>query len=102
MTSDSGEVRARATDRRVTAVVVTHMRPRLAGDLVRSLIEVEDLPAHRIIVVVNAVGGLDDPDLEESVRMLRLSTNEGPAGGFKAGMEEAFRDPTTLLAQALR
>lgn len=98
MTSDKREVRARPTDRHVTAVVVTHMRPRLAGDLVRSLIEVEHLPAQRIIVVVNGIGGLDDPDLEDAVRMLRLSTNEGPAGGFKAGIQEAFKDPATQWA----
>lgn len=84
-----------ASDRQVTAVVVTYMRPRLAGDLVRSLIEMEHLPAHRIIVVVNGIGGLDDQDLEKSVRMLRLPSNEGPAGGFKAGIEEALKDPAT-------
>jgi GT2 family glycosyltransferase len=82
----------------VAAVVVTHMRPRLAGDLVRSLIEVEGLPADRVIVVVNGKGGLDDPDLEASVVMLRLASNDGPAAGFRAGIEEAFRDPSTRWA----
>lgn len=82
----------------VSAVVVTHMRPRLAGDLVRCLIEVERIPADKIVVVVSGTGGLDDPDLEKSVTMLRLVTNEGPGGGFKAGIEVAFRDPATEWA----
>lgn len=82
----------------VTAVVVTHMRPRLAGNLVRSLIEVEGLVPQNIIVVVSGTGGLDDPALEDAVRMLRLATNEGPGGGFKTGIEEAFKDPTTKWA----
>ena len=82
----------------VSAVVVTHKRPRLAGDLVRSLINTERIPADRIIVVVSGEGGLDDPDLEDSVRMLRLATNEGPGGGFKAGIEEAFSDTGTSWA----
>jgi GT2 family glycosyltransferase len=74
------------------------MRPRLAGNLVRSLIEVERLPADQIVVVVSGSGGLDDPNLENSVRMIRLETNEGPAGGFKVGIEEAFSDPATEWA----
>ena len=79
----------------VTAVILTHMRPTLAGDLTRSLLEVEGLAADRIVVVVNGVGGLDDPALESRVRMLRLPENIGPAGGFKAGMIEAFSDTAT-------
>jgi hypothetical protein len=82
----------------VTAVVLTHMRPRLAGDVTRSLIEVEGVSPDRIVVVVNGVGGLDDPDLEARVRMVRLPTNTGPAGGFRAGMLEAFSDPSTRWA----
>jgi GT2 family glycosyltransferase len=80
--------------RDVTAVVLTHMRPRLAGDVVRSLLDVEQLPGSQIVVVVNGVGGLDDPELEAAVRMVRLEQNTGPAGGFRAGLEEAFADPT--------
>jgi GT2 family glycosyltransferase len=82
----------------VTAVVLTHMRPRLAGDVVRGLLAAEGLSGDQIVVVVNGVGGLDDPDLEASVRMHRLSRNTGPAGGFRAGMEAAFSDPTTEWA----
>ncbi|HEY3895544.1 MAG TPA: hypothetical protein VGL88_09270, partial [Pseudonocardiaceae bacterium] len=74
------------------------MRPTLAGDLTRSLIEVEGLAANQIVVVVNGVGGLDDPGLESQVRMLRLPENIGPAGGFKAGMIEAFSDAETRWA----
>ena len=82
----------------VTAVILTHMRPSLASDLTRSLLEVEGLAADRIVVVVNGVGGLDDPVLESRVRMVRLPENIGPAGGFKAGMIEAFSDSTTRWA----
>jgi GT2 family glycosyltransferase len=82
----------------VTAVVLTHMRPALAGDVTRSLIDIEGLSPDRIVVVVNGVGGLDDPALEAKVRMVRLPVNTGPAGGFRAGMIEAFADPSTRWA----
>ncbi len=82
----------------VTAVVLTHMRPGLAGDVTRSLIDVEGLSPERIVVVVNGVGGLDDPALEAKVNMVRLPVNLGPAGGFRAGMVEAFADPSTRWA----
>jgi rhamnopyranosyl-N-acetylglucosaminyl-diphospho-decaprenol beta-1,3/1,4-galactofuranosyltransferase len=79
----------------VTAVVLTHMRPRMAGDVTRSLLDREGLAGDQVVVVVNGPGGLDDPELEASVRMVRLPRNTGPAGGFRAGMEEAFSDPGT-------
>ncbi len=79
----------------VTAVVLTHLRPGLAGQVVRSLIETEGIAPERIVVVVNGAGGLDDPELESAVRMVRLAENLGPAGGFRAGMTEAFSDPST-------
>ena len=82
----------------VTAVVLTHMRPRLAGAVTRSLLETEGLPARRVIVVVNGDGGLDDPALERRVRMVRLSRNTGPAGGFRAGLTAAFEDTATQWA----
>ncbi len=82
----------------VTAVVLTFMRPRLAGDVVRSLMGVEGLPGAQIVVVVNGVGGLDDPALEREVQMVRLPRNLGPAGGFRVGMEEAFVRPSTQWA----
>jgi len=82
----------------VTAVILTHMRPSLAGDVTRSLLEREKLPPDRVVVVVNGVGGLDDPALESVVRMVRLPENVGPAGGFLAGMKEAFSDPRTRWA----
>jgi GT2 family glycosyltransferase len=82
----------------VTAVVLTHMRPRLAGDVVRSLLQVEGLVPDRVVLVVNGVGGLDDPDLEAAIHTIRLADNAGPAGGFRAGLEEAFSDPTTRWA----
>ena len=94
----SGDGRTGSDLGSVTAVILTHMRPSLAGDLTRSLLDVEGLAADRIIVVVNGVGGLDDPVLESRVRMLRLPENIGPAGGFKAGMIEAFSDTGTRWA----
>ncbi len=82
----------------VVAVVLTHMRPRLAGDVVRALLEVEGLPEDRVVVVVNGEGGLDDAGLEARVRMVRLPRNLGPAGGFRVGIEEAFTDQATEWA----
>ena len=88
----TGEVKDRPPAT-VTAVVLTYRRPRLAGDVVRSLLSEEHLLARQIIVVVNGDGGLDDPELEAAVRMIRLPVNTGPAGGFRAGLEAATADP---------
>ena len=82
----------------VSAVVLTYRRPRLATSVVRSLVEREGLPPERVVVVVNGSGGLEDPDLEEQVHMIRLGRNLGPAGGFAAGIEAAFDDPMTRWA----
>ena len=89
---EGGESGAAATTG-VVAVVLTHRRPRLAGDAVRSLLHDEGFPPERVIVVVNGSGGLDDPVLEAAVRMVRLPTNTGPAGGFREGLVRAFEDP---------
>jgi GT2 family glycosyltransferase len=77
----------------VTAVVLTFRRPRLAGDVVRSLLGREGFQPDQVVVVVNGEGGLDDPDLESAVRMVRLPVNTGPAGGFRAGLEIAAANP---------
>ena len=82
----------------VSAVVLTHRRPRLATAVVRSLLERECLPPDRVIVVVNGSGGLEDAALESSVRMVRLPRNLGPGGGFGAGVEAAFSDPSVQWA----
>ncbi len=82
----------------VAAVVLTHRRPRLATELVRSLLDREGLPPDRVIVVVNGSGGLEDRELEDRVRMIRLSENLGPAGGFAVGIEKAFEQPPTQWA----
>jgi glycosyltransferase involved in cell wall biosynthesis len=82
----------------VSAVVLTHRRPRLATAVVRSLIEQEGLPPDRVVVVVNGSGGLDDAALESSVRLVRLPRNLGPAGGFGVGIETAFADPSVHWA----
>jgi GT2 family glycosyltransferase len=75
-------------------VVLTHRRPRLAAEVVRSLIQRGGLPPDRVVVVVNGQGGLDDSTLESTVRLLRLPRNLGPGGGFGAGMACAFADPS--------
>ena len=81
----------------VCAVVVTHLRPRLAGATVRALLQMEGFSPGRVIVVANGEGGLDDPSLEGQVRMVR-GPNTGPAGGFLRGMAEAFADPAVQWA----
>lgn len=82
----------------VTAVVLTHRRPRLAGDVVRGLLAAEGFGPRQVVVVVNGDGGLDDPSLESRVRMVRLPTNEGPGAGFRVGLLAAFEDPATRWA----
>ncbi len=82
----------------VTAVVLTHMRPRLAGQTVRVLIDDEGFSPSQVVVVVNGEGGLDDPDLERSVRMVRMAENLGPAGGFRRALIEAFAESSTQWA----
>ena len=66
MTADRGQPERPAAPAppTVTAVVLTHMRPGLAGDVVRSLLDVEGVPPERLVVVVNGEGGLDDAVLE--------------------------------------
>lgn len=71
------------------AVVLTYRRRKLATQVVRGLIEREGLPPAGVLLVVNGDGGLDDPQLEAAVGVLRLGTNGGPAGGFRAGLEAA-------------
>jgi GT2 family glycosyltransferase len=78
----------------VAAVVLTYRRRRLAGDVVRSLLDVEGFDPDHIVVVVNGDGGLDDPNLEERVQMHRLPVNVGPGAGFGHGLTEAFSDPS--------
>ncbi|MGH2572645.1 MAG: hypothetical protein ACRDGU_04045 [Actinomycetota bacterium] len=74
------------TDPSATALVLTYRRPRLATEVVRNLMDSEGLPADRIVLVVNGQGGLDDPELESRIGLLRLSENLGPAGGFARGL----------------
>jgi glycosyltransferase involved in cell wall biosynthesis len=92
--SDEGGAPSHPVSSSVSAVVLTHRRPRLATAVVRSLIEQEGLPPDRVVVVVNGSGGLDDSTLESRVRLIRLPRNLGPAGGFGAGMEAVFADPS--------
>jgi GT2 family glycosyltransferase len=96
--SDDGDAEPPRVPASVRAIVLTHRRPRLASDVVRSLIHREGVPAERVIVVVNGSGGLDDATLETKVQLVRLPRNLGPAGGFGAGMEAAFADPSVRWA----
>lgn len=82
----------------VAAVVLTHRRPQLATEVVRSLLDREGLPPDKVVVVVNGSGGLEDSELENRVRMVRLTDNLGPAGGFAAGIEKVFELPSTQWA----
>ncbi len=82
----------------VVAVVLTFRRPQLASDVVESLRDVEGVDPSRIFVVVNGEGGLRDGRLEDTVRMVRLPENLGPAGGFREGLVAAFADPSTRWA----
>ena len=96
--SDRAGGQTRPEPASVSAIVLTHRRPRLATEVVRSLVEREGLPPERVVVVVNGTGGLDDATLEASVRLVRLPRNLGPASGFGAGMEVAFADPSVRWA----
>ena len=73
----------------VAAIVVTHRRPRLATQVVRSLLEEERLAPGQVFVIVNGEGGLDDPEIADSIHVIRLPRNLGPAGGFRTGMKAA-------------
>jgi glycosyltransferase involved in cell wall biosynthesis len=70
----------------VAAIVVTHRRPTLATDVVRSLLEVEGFAPQDVYLVINGEGGLSDQVLQSSVNVIRLPHNPGPAGGFREGM----------------
>ena len=97
MTGRGGQGAAPDADRlpgSVAAVVVTYRRRRLAGDLVRSLLEVEGFDPDHVVVVVNGDGGLDDEELESRVRMHRMATNAGPAAAFRHGLAAVFADPS--------
>ena len=71
------------------AVVLTYRRPKLATQVVRGLVEREGLAPTSVLLVINGEGGLDDPQFEAAVSVVRLGTNSGPAGGFRAGLQAA-------------
>jgi hypothetical protein len=58
----------------------------------------EGFPPDRIVLVVDRDGGLEDPALAASVRVIRLEANLGPAAGFRAGLQAAFVDPAVAFA----
>jgi hypothetical protein len=82
----------------VAAVVVTHRRRRLAGNVVRSLLEIEGFDPAHIVVVVSGEGGLDEHDLEDRVVMDRQETNVGPGAAFREGLIRVFSDPSVHWA----
>lgn len=82
----------------VVAVVLTHRRPHLATQVVRRLVAEEGIAPGQVILVINGEGGLQDPELEAAVRVVRLPTNTGPAGGFRAGLLEAASGPEVRWA----
>lgn len=82
----------------VSAVVLTHRRRRLATGLVNSLMESEGFPADRIVLVIDRDGGLENPVLEAAVRVIRMTTNRGPAACVRAGLDAVFADPSMSYA----
>lgn len=86
----------------VVAMVLTHNRPRLAGRAVRNLLESEQIEPGHVVLVINGRGGLDDPGLEQLIRIVRLEENTGPAGGFAAGLQfflENYDSPWLYLSE---
>lgn len=77
------------------AVVLTFRRKRLATQVVRQLISTEGFRPADVVLVVNGEGGLEDADLEASIRVERLPVNLGPAGGFRHGLVVAAAMPAT-------
>lgn len=74
----------------VMAVVLTHRRERLATEVVRGLIDNEGFSPDKILLVINGEGGLTDSALERQIICLRLTSNLGPAGGFREGLTHAI------------
>lgn len=66
--------------------------------MVRSLVTDEGFRPDQIILVIDRDGGLDDPELQAAIRVLRLEVNSGPATGFRVGMDAAFADPSVSYA----
>jgi GT2 family glycosyltransferase len=94
MMSQVATVPVEQTRSSVIAVVLTYRRPRWASEVVRDLLDNEGLDASQVVLVVNGEGGLDDPELEESISVLSLPNNVGPAGAFARALRYA-RDLST-------
>ena len=75
----------------ISAVVLTHDRPTLARQTVKYLIGAEGLAPDRITLIVNGVGGVDDPVLARRISIWNTGANLGPAGGFAAALDWASR-----------
>lgn len=78
----------------VVALVLTFRRWRLATQVVKNLLEIEGFAPKDIILVINGIGGLEDPELEKQISVVRLPRNLGPAGGYYHGLREAAQHPS--------
>ena len=72
--------------RSAKALVLTHARPLLATQLVKSLVEDEGFDPSDVVLVINGDGGLSDSALQEKVHTIVLPENLGAAGGMRAGL----------------
>ena len=72
--------------RSAKALVLTHARPFLATQLVKSLVEDEGFAPSDVVLVINGDGGLSDSALQEKVHTIVLPENLGAAGGMRAGL----------------
>jgi GT2 family glycosyltransferase len=89
MTSQVETAPLEATRSSVVAFVLTYRRPQWASQVVSDLLGSEGLDPRQVVLVVNGEGGLDDPELEKSIRVLALPQNVGPAGAFGQAMKYA-------------
>lgn len=87
----------RPADTSIVAVVLTHDAPQSLRRCVAS-IERQTLRPDWTLVVDNASATPVDPDeLAGPVRVLRLETNEGPAGGWAEGLLRVLAEGADLL-----
>jgi len=72
----------------VSALVLTHSRPKLAEASVNMLLLAEGIPPENVFLVVNGVGEPTKQTLTAGINIVRLPKNIGPAGGFKEGLKQ--------------
>ncbi len=83
----------------VCAVIVTFNRKEQLAACLKSLLQAERIPEH--IVVVDNASTDGTPEFVEhefrAVRLIRVPTNTGCAGGFKVGIQAAFETGCELI-----